>query len=88
MLSDKHGGGEVRGQGLLLALNLKRDIAAEVVDLARSRGLLLNGPRPDSLRFMPALTVTDAEIDCMIDILDKVLCDLVPASKHNWQSNE
>jgi acetylornithine/N-succinyldiaminopimelate aminotransferase len=88
MLSDKYGGGEVRGQGLLLALNLKRDIAAEVVDLARSRGLLLNGPRPDSLRFMPALTVTDAEIDCMIGILDTVLCDLVPASKHNWKRNE
>jgi acetylornithine/N-succinyldiaminopimelate aminotransferase len=87
-LSDKHGGGEVRGQGLLLALNLKRDIAAEVVDLARTRGLLLNGPRPDSLRFMPALTVTDVEIDCMIGILDKVLCDLVPAFEHHWQSNE
>ena len=39
------------------------------------RGLLLNAPRPDSLRFMPALTVSDAEIDRMIDILDGVLAE-------------
>jgi acetylornithine/N-succinyldiaminopimelate aminotransferase len=40
------------------------------------RGLLLNAPRPDSLRFMPALTVSDAEIDHMVDILDGVLADM------------
>jgi acetylornithine/N-succinyldiaminopimelate aminotransferase len=39
------------------------------------RGLLVNAPRPDSLRFMPALTVSDAEIDQMSDILDGVLID-------------
>ena len=72
-LSHKHGCGEVRGQGLLLALDLKRDIAPRVADLARAGGLLVNAPRADSLRFMPALTVTDAEIDRMIDILDDTL---------------
>jgi acetylornithine/N-succinyldiaminopimelate aminotransferase len=76
MLSHRHGLGEVRGRGLLLALDLRRDVAAEVVDLARKRGLLINGPRPDSLRFMPALTVTNAEIDRMIEILDHVLADM------------
>jgi acetylornithine/N-succinyldiaminopimelate aminotransferase len=79
MLSARHGGGEVRGQGLLLALDLQRDIAAAVVDLARTRGLLLNGPRPDSLRFIPALTVTNQEIDRMIEILDAVLRDATSA---------
>jgi acetylornithine/N-succinyldiaminopimelate aminotransferase len=72
-LSQKHGCGEVRGMGLLLALDLKRDIAPQVADRARAEGLLINAPRPDSLRFMPALNVTDAEIDTMIDILDRVL---------------
>jgi len=72
-LSNRYGYGEVRGMGLLLALDLQRDIATEIVDLARTRGLLINGPRPDSLRFMPALTVTDEEIDRMIEILDNVL---------------
>jgi acetylornithine/N-succinyldiaminopimelate aminotransferase len=75
-LAQKHGGGEVRGQGLLRALGLKRDIAAEAVEMARARGLLINGPRPDTLRFMPALTVSDEEIDQMSIILDTVLEDL------------
>jgi acetylornithine/N-succinyldiaminopimelate aminotransferase len=36
-------------------------------------GLLLNAPRPDLLRFMPALNVTTAEIDQMIAMLDEVM---------------
>jgi acetylornithine/N-succinyldiaminopimelate aminotransferase len=72
-LSLRHGCGEVRGRGLLLALDLGRDIASEVADAAMARGLLVNAPRPDSLRFMPSLTVSDDEIDLMIDILDGVL---------------
>ncbi len=72
-LSQRHGCGEVRGRGLLRALNLNRDIAVEVVDRALAAGLLLNAPRPDSLRFMPALTISDQEIDRMLDVLDSVL---------------
>ncbi len=78
-LSRSHGCGAVRGKGLLLALDLKRDIGAEVVDLALSRGLLINSPRPDSLRFMPALTISDDEIDLMIGLLDSVLADVLHA---------
>ncbi|HBK08775.1 MAG TPA: acetylornithine transaminase [Acetobacteraceae bacterium] len=78
-LSAKYGCGEVRGMGLLLALDLGRPIAADVAALALERGLLVNAPRPDSLRFMPALNVTDAEIDRMAGILDLVLGDLIPA---------
>jgi len=36
-------------------------------------GLLLNSPRPDLLRFMPALNVSTEEIDQMIAMLAKVL---------------
>jgi acetylornithine/N-succinyldiaminopimelate aminotransferase len=36
-------------------------------------GLLLNAPRPDSLRFMPALNVTREEIDEMLDLLEMSL---------------
>jgi len=72
-LSGQHGCGAIRGKGLLLALDLKRDIAARVVAGALERGLLVNGPRPDSLRFMPALNVSTAEVDLMIGILDEVL---------------
>jgi acetylornithine/N-succinyldiaminopimelate aminotransferase len=72
-VSSKHRCCEVRGRGLLLALDLKREVASEVVDRALACGLLINAPRPDSLRFMPALTVTDDEIDQMIEILDGTL---------------
>jgi acetylornithine/N-succinyldiaminopimelate aminotransferase len=66
-----------RGWGLLRALDLGADIAGAVVDYARDRldkhpgwegtGLLLNAPRPNLLRFMPALTVSRGEIDRMIE---------------------
>jgi len=78
-LSRKHDCGEVRGKGLLLALDLKRDIAPQVADAARARGLLVNAPRADSLRFMPALTVTGEEIDRMIGMLDDALGSVVRA---------
>jgi acetylornithine/N-succinyldiaminopimelate aminotransferase len=75
-LARKHRRGEVRGRGLLLALDLKREIGSDAVAEALQRGLLLNAPRPDSLRFMPALTVTSEEVDRMIAILDEVLAQL------------
>jgi acetylornithine/N-succinyldiaminopimelate aminotransferase len=72
-LSARHGLGEVRGQGLLLALDLKRPIAASIVAQAFEGGVLLNAPQPDALRFMPALNVTRAEIAEMVDGLDAIL---------------
>lgn len=71
-LSAKHGFGAVRGKGLLLALDLGKPIGPDLVDTALSQGLLINAPRPDTLRFMPALTITDAEIDQALKMLDAV----------------
>ena len=72
-LSARHGLGEVRGGGLLLALDLKHPIGASIVAQALADGLLLNSPQPDALRFMPALNVTREEIVEMIDGLDAIL---------------
>jgi acetylornithine/N-succinyldiaminopimelate aminotransferase len=72
-MSARHGLGEVRGRGLLLALDLKHPIAASIVAQAFEDGVLLNAPRPDALRFMPALNVTKSEIAGMIDCLDAIL---------------
>jgi len=75
-LSAKHGLGEERGEGLLRALNLGADIGPQLVDLARDMGpvgLLLNSPRPNLLRFMPALNVSTEEIDQMIAMLSDIL---------------
>jgi len=72
-LSARHGLGEVRGRGLLIALDLKRDIGGRVVEAARLNGLLLNAPRPNLLRFMPALNVTPEEVDTMLRITNDCL---------------
>lgn len=72
-LSRRHGMGEVRGKGLLLALQTGPLSAPAIVRRAMDEGLLLNAPRPHTLRFMPALNVTAAEIDEMIGMLDGVI---------------
>jgi acetylornithine/N-succinyldiaminopimelate aminotransferase len=72
-LSARHGLGEVRGRGLLLALDLKLPIGASIVAQAFADGALLNSPQPDALRFMPALNVTREEIAEMIDCLDAIM---------------
>ena len=72
-LSASLGHGEVRGRGLLLALELRGTDAGKVSRSAMDRGLLINAPRPDSLRFMPALNVTREEIDRMLVLLEGVL---------------
>ncbi len=72
-LSAKHGMGTVRGRGLLQALDLGAPVANQVAAAALEAGLILNAPRPDSLRFMPALNVSCGEIDEMLKILDMVI---------------
>lgn len=77
-LALKYGLGQVHGRGLLQALSLGRELAAQVVSAAFQRGLLINAARPDRLRFMPALNVTLAEVQTMLSVLDSALgCVLV-----------
>lgn len=64
---------DIRGKGLLMAVDLPREVGAEAAAKALEKGLLLNAPRPDTLRFMPALTVSKGEIDEMVEILRGVL---------------
>lgn len=72
-LSQRRGLGEVRGRGLIAALDVGQDIAQKVADAALDAGLLLNAPRPNLLRFIPALNVSRQEIDTMLAQLDGVL---------------
>src|SRR6266403_1051796 len=80
-LSARHGLGEVRGRGLLLALDLKLPIGASIVAQAFAEGVLLNSPQPDALRFMPALNVTREEIAEMIEGLDAILTKMGAARR-------
>ncbi len=75
-LSAKWGMQGERGVGLLRALKLGRDDGPRIVEAARDwspEGMLLNSPRPDLLRFMPALNVSADEIDLMLTRLDEVI---------------
>ncbi|MBF8729358.1 aminotransferase class III-fold pyridoxal phosphate-dependent enzyme [Pseudomonas guariconensis] len=65
-LAGRYGQGEVRGQGLLWALQLHEDLARELVEAALHEGLLLNAPQADVVRFSPALTVSKGNIDEML----------------------
>jgi acetylornithine/N-succinyldiaminopimelate aminotransferase len=78
-LSHKHGLEGERGEGLLRALKLGNELGPKLVEAGRGVepvGVLLNSPRPDLLRFMPALNVSVAEIDQMIVMLDALLTQL------------
>lgn len=75
-LSAKWGMKGERGVGLLRALILDRDDGNEIVLAARERapeGMLLNAPRANLLRFMPALNITAEEVQTMLQWLDEVI---------------
>jgi acetylornithine/succinyldiaminopimelate/putrescine aminotransferase len=66
----------VRGRGLLLAMELSREIAAEFILECLDEGLLLNAVTPSAVRFMPPLIVTEEDVDEAIAILKKVLSEI------------
>ncbi|CAD5366626.1 Acetylornithine aminotransferase [Rubrivivax sp. A210] len=75
-LVQDHGLVAERGAGLLRALVLPTDTAPQVVAAAQALspvGLLINAPRPNVLRFMPALTISDDEIDQGMKLLHEAL---------------
>jgi predicted acetylornithine/succinylornithine family transaminase len=63
---------EVRGAGLMQALQLRIDATA-IVDLARENGLLVNRTNEKVVRLLPPLTIQAGEIDRAVQILDGVL---------------
>lgn len=64
---------DVRGRGLLLAIEFDREIAADVLGACLENGLLVNRLKPSALRFMPPLIIGRDEVDEAINILDRVL---------------
>ena len=64
---------EVRGKGLLWAMELEGEVAEEAVRLCLEEGLLANNVKPTALRLMPPLTITEEELDRAVEIVDRVL---------------
>jgi acetylornithine/N-succinyldiaminopimelate aminotransferase len=67
---------EVRGRGLLIALEFDQEIAEKLVLACLGRGLLVNKVKPNALRFMPPLIITQKEVDKAVGILGDVLGEI------------
>ena len=64
---------EVRGRGLLIAMQFSSNMAGAVVRACLEAGLLLNDVKPNAVRFVPPLIIGEAEVDEAVGILGEVL---------------
>ena len=78
---------EVRGLGLLLGIGLNPNLipvvegetcALKVVKSLMAKGLLLVAAGPETIRLLPPLNVTDAEVDEALAIIKEVLSEFLP----------
>jgi len=78
--------GDVRGKGLMVAVELVKDREtkepakewrAELIKCAFEKGLLLLGCGENSIRFSPALTVSSEEVDMCLSIFEEALSSVV-----------
>ena len=73
-LQDRHPTiNEVRGQGLLVAIEFSAEIGPALVAACRERGLLCNVVKPNTLRLVPPLTVSEDELAEAVGIIDAAL---------------
>ncbi|WP_084077489.1 acetylornithine transaminase [Demequina sp. NBRC 110057] len=64
---------EVRGEGLLLGIGLAAPASAEIAQAAVAAGFIVNPPSPDTIRLVPALTLTTAEADTFLTWIEGYL---------------
>jgi len=67
---------DIRGRGLLVAIEFNSNIAPALVTACLERGLLVNQLKPNALRFMPPLIIGKKEVDEALAILDEALGDI------------
>ncbi|MFC2059716.1 acetylornithine transaminase [Chloroflexota bacterium] len=67
---------DVRGNGLLIAIEFNSEIAQSLVKACLDRGLLVNRVKPDALRLMPPLVIDNQEVDKALGILEKALASV------------
>ncbi|MGI9149567.1 MAG: aspartate aminotransferase family protein [Chloroflexota bacterium] len=66
----------VRGEGLLLAVDLTAERSADVVRLGIEEGVLLNATGPATIRMAPPLTLSQAEAEEALDKFSRALSRL------------
>jgi len=67
---------DVRGKGMLWAVEFGREMAEEVTLACLEEGLVVNNVRPNTLRLSPPLTVSEEELEEGLAKLDKVFAAL------------
>ncbi len=63
---------EIRGKGLMIAIELTKP-CAEMVDAARERGVLINCTSDNVIRLVPPLVISKEEIDTVISVLRAIV---------------
>jgi acetylornithine aminotransferase len=66
---------EIRGQGLMIGIELKSD-CGELVGQALAEGLLINVTAGSVIRLLPPLILTESEADQIVAILKKLISAL------------
>ena len=64
---------DVRGRGLLLAIEFDREIGQDILDACLENGMLINRLKPNAIRLIPPLIIGNSEVDEALGILDKSL---------------
>ncbi|MHB1417501.1 MAG: acetylornithine transaminase [Chloroflexota bacterium] len=67
---------EVRGLGLMAAFDLKEEQAAQVVNGALQRGVILNNTGPRTVRMVPPLILSEPDVDEAIAAISETLAEL------------
>jgi acetylornithine/N-succinyldiaminopimelate aminotransferase len=65
----------VRGAGLLIGVELEVPDAPGVVAEALRRGLVVNAPRPDTIRIAPPFVITEQQLDEGVRILGEAIAE-------------
>lgn len=68
---------DIRGRGLLLAVEFTLPVALAMAQACRERGLLINPIPPHTIRFMPPLIIGQQEVDQAVTILESAIDQIV-----------
>lgn len=66
----------VRGIGLMAAMDVADEQAPRIVDVALSKGLILNATGPGTIRMLPPLIVQKEEVEQALSVLDDTIRSL------------
>jgi acetylornithine/N-succinyldiaminopimelate aminotransferase len=71
---------EVRGEGLLIGLDLVAEASADVAAAALAHGFILNNPTPRRIRLAPPLVLTDDDADSILAAWPTILDEALPGA--------